>query len=116
MRRFVLAIFFSGLSFNVYAASKAEMIAKSMVGDYQSQRNLAYSYTDGWGKLGSSDYVEKDPVKACAWYKTILATQKNKITDGDIGNESVYCHLLRLDQLVIAFKESKKQMAKIKHN
>ncbi|WP_246019976.1 hypothetical protein [Limnobaculum zhutongyuii] len=83
-------------SFSSHAISAEEypgvlsLLPKALAGDYISQRNLAYSYMNGWGKEGANGYIPKDPISGCAWRKLILLTNKNA-DFGDAGNESVDC-------------------------
>ncbi|MCE9939945.1 hypothetical protein [Serratia liquefaciens] len=78
-------------SVNVYSATEKDMISKSISGDYDTQRDLAYSYSTGWGKQGDNDYVPLNPVYACAWRKVIILTNTSKIGDSDYNNESIDC-------------------------
>lgn len=68
-----------------------ELVAKSIAGDYQAQRNLAYSYQNGWGSSSDGDYIAPNPVQACAWRKVILLTNAKKSDSTDYANESIDC-------------------------
>lgn len=57
-------------------------------GDYQAQRNLAFTLCT------SSNPSVRNPVLGCAWYKLILRSGNPKIDQGDIGNVTVYCGAL----------------------
>ena len=70
--------------------SEKELQTLASKGDYQARRNLAYSYAVGWKD------IQKDPVKACAWYRVILMSDSSKVDAGDVGNEWVYCRKLDL--------------------
>lgn len=58
-------------------------------GDYNAQRNLAYTYATGQGMDG-----KKVPKAACAWYLAIPYLNPKKFHAGDSGNVSLYCQKL----------------------
>jgi hypothetical protein len=81
---------------------------KAMKGDYQAQRNLAYSLATGSGAESS-----ENPILGCAWYRVIILSGSEKIHDGDIGNVKVYCGRLTIDQQAVADKQAKRLAKKI---
>lgn len=116
MSRHILFLLITVASTTVLAATEAEMIEKAYANNYYSQRNLAYSYATGWGKVGDKNYVQKNTIRACAWYKTILKTQPDKFDNGDVGNERVYCKPLSSKELELAMSLSETQANKIQSN
>lgn len=86
---FALLIVCSGAG----AATEAQMKQAALTGDYQAQRNLAYSYANGWATPDSPNYVPKKPVEACAWYRVVIMSKSKKLHEGDFSNEWVYCRL-----------------------
>lgn len=58
-------------------------------GDYNAQRNLAYTYATGQGLNGKAV-----PKAACAWYLAIPYLNPKKFHAGDSGNALVYCQKL----------------------
>lgn len=70
------------------AAALAELEKKAFAGDYQAQRNLAYSLARGM------DGAPYDPVRACAWRAVIIASASSKVSDGDHSNVQHNCGLL----------------------
>lgn len=81
---------------------------KAMKGDYQAQRNLAYTLATGSGSASS-----QNPILGCAWYKLIILSGSEKVNDGDIGNVRVYCGSLTAEQQVVANNQAKKLAKKI---
>lgn len=77
--------------------------AKAMKGDYQAQRNLAYTLSTGSGSAKS-----ENPMLGCAWYKVILLSGSEKVHDGDIGNVKVYCGKLTPDQQGVADSQARR--------
>lgn len=71
------------ISTNAVADSEVQMQQSAMRGDYQAQRNLAYSYATGRATTGSP----KKPIDACAWYRVIAASNNPKVQSGDYSNE-----------------------------
>lgn len=74
------------------ADNEQNMIKKALSGDHQTQRNLAYSYSMGWGKSGDNDFIPLDAIRACAWRKVILLTNQKKADSTDYANESIDCN------------------------
>lgn len=91
--RKILFIFLMFIGFTASANDKGqlEMVNKALTGDYQTQRNLAFNYSNGWGSQGEADFFPKSPVHACAWRKVILLTNTEKSDNSDYGNESIDC-------------------------
>ena len=73
------------------ATSTKDLVTKSFAGDYQSQRNLAFSYQNGWGSASDEDYIAPDLIQSCAWRKVILLTNAKKSDSTDYANESIDC-------------------------
>ncbi|MDN3578691.1 hypothetical protein QWZ03_18145 [Chitinimonas viridis] len=96
-----------------HAATESELLGKAMKGDYQAQRNLAYSYATGWGNAGSPDYIQKTPEKACTWYRVIAMSRSPKVNGGDYSNEYVYCSKLMPHQSEVAWVDAKKLLKQI---
>lgn len=63
----------------------AALEKKALSGDYQAQRNYAYSLATG---DGGAPY---EPVKACAWYAYITVSGSSRVDETDQGNVRVYC-------------------------
>lgn len=74
------------------AGRLAELEKKALAGDYQAQRNYAYSLATG---DGGAPY---EPVKACAWYAYITVSGSPKVDETDQGNVRVYCGRLTDEQ------------------
>ncbi|WP_258316979.1 hypothetical protein [Klebsiella variicola] len=94
MKKIILSFVFIG-SLLVAASSMAEsqedMVKKALSGDYQSQRDLAYSYANGWGKSSDKDFIPQDAIRACAWRKVLLLSNVHKAEMNDYVNESIDC-------------------------
>lgn len=88
------------------AQTEQELKRAAQGGDYQAQRNLAYSYAAGWGKPGDPRHVARDPVAACAWYRVVLITNPRKIHDGDTSNEWTYCNKLSIEDHGKAWRQA----------
>lgn len=67
-----------------YGSAGDNYKAGAFSGDYQAQRNYAYSLANGEG-------VPKDDVEACAWRMIIISTQGAKVMDGDLLNLRAEC-------------------------
>ena len=66
----------------------AKMEGLAMKGNYQAQRNLAYSLASTWPS------GQKNPILGCAWYLVILQSGSPKVDETDINNVKVYCSQL----------------------
>ncbi|WP_454908402.1 hypothetical protein [Variovorax gossypii] len=73
----------------------AQLRNKAKTGDYDAQRNLAFTYSTGGMDLNGKKY----PVAGCAWYLALSQMNASKIHAGDAGNVKVYCNRLELDDL-----------------
>lgn len=62
-----------------------EEMKKALVGDYQAQRNVAYSYLTG------ADGHSQNVVTGCAWYMVILKSKHSQMDSSDTNNKRVYC-------------------------
>jgi hypothetical protein len=67
---------------NVYATRDA-LEKKALAGDYQAQRNLAYS-------LGHDEPT--NAMQACAWRLVILGSGSEQVDDTDLSNKRVDCN------------------------
>lgn len=79
-----------------------EYTPKARKGDYQAQRNLAFTYAT------SRDAGVTNPTLGCAWYKLILLSGSTKINDGDISNVRVYCGQLTREQQGVAEQQAQR--------
>lgn len=100
----VLGVLFAGLlSSSAFAVdSQSDLTKKAITGDYQAQRNLAYSYVNP--RKGE----QADAVRACAWYLTVYQSGSPKVNEGDKGNVAVYCSKLPTNDLKVAQKQAEK--------
>lgn len=96
------------VSSGAHADTEAQMKQAALHGDYQAQRNLAYSYANGWKAPGSSDYVPRKPVDACAWSLVVVMSSNPKVHTGDYGNQWIYCNKLSPTDSETAWKMAKK--------
>lgn len=87
-------------SFAASAETEKDLVAKSMAGDYQAQRNLAYGYAAGAGGQ------KKDPQLACSWYLLVVRSDSPKLNVGDIGNLATYCDKLDLEKRLAAERKA----------
>lgn len=74
------------------AEAFAALEKKAKGGDYQAQRNTAYSLATG------AQGAPYNPVRACAWYALILFSGNPKVNDSDKGNVDLYCGRLTTEQ------------------
>lgn len=101
-------LLFSPLCSLMASESQIALKNKAMKGDYQAQRNLAWSYVNPHKK------DKADPVLGCAWYLVILQSRSPKIHEGDYGNVKVYCDTkLNREKQAAAMAESRKLTRKI---
>lgn len=68
-------------------------------GDYQAQRNLAYTYAN-------DSFSEDDQITACSW-RAIILTSQPKANIGDQGNLRIDCSSLNDEQKSIASDRAK---------
>ncbi|WP_265216116.1 hypothetical protein [Herbaspirillum lusitanum] len=80
---------------------------KALAGDYQAQRNLAYSY------VSPRNGEMLNPVMGCAWYLTILNSGSPKVNQGDAGNVEVYCNKLDAPSLGAAKQQARRLLSEI---
>jgi hypothetical protein len=104
----ILAVVLALCSFRALAVDVDALRAEAMKGDYQAQRNLAYTLATG---SGAKD--KQNPMLGCAWYKAILLSGSEKLHDGDIGNVQVYCGKLSAEQQSVAESQSRALARKI---
>ncbi|CNK22906.1 Uncharacterised protein [Yersinia frederiksenii] len=91
MKKYLCMGLILACSATTYAESEIDIVQQALKGDYQTQRNLAYSYKQGSGVQGDSGYIPQSAIHACAWRKIIILSNPSKIDDGDFGNEAVDC-------------------------
>jgi hypothetical protein len=87
-----------------------EALIRSMAGDYQAQRNLAYGYA-AFPYPGQT----KDPVRACAWYLVIQHSGHPQYGPGDEGNVKTYCGLIGSDNAAAAQELAQELLTKTKN-
>lgn len=64
-------------------ASEFELLEKSAYsGDYQAQRNLAYTLTTG---------IPNNPILGCAWRIVIVHSGSESVDQSDTGNKKLDC-------------------------
>jgi hypothetical protein len=80
---------------------------KAMLGDYEAQRNTAWSFN------GSSPYVEANLIQSCAWRKVIVASQSEAVTFRDTEQLRLECEQLGLEELKDAEKLAEQIQAAI---
>ncbi|HFF8234845.1 MULTISPECIES: hypothetical protein [Acinetobacter calcoaceticus/baumannii complex] len=68
-----------------YTTAKSELEQLALTGDYQAQRNIAYSYATDPEKFG------RNHIQACGWYLVVLSSGSPKVDAGDKSNVEVYC-------------------------
>ncbi|WP_157381517.1 hypothetical protein [Methylophilus sp. 5] len=86
----------------------AKLTKEAEKGDYQAQRNLAYSYSTG---QFNSPY---EPITGCAWYAVIAASGHKEFDSGDAGNYKLYCEeKLNPDQFSQALQKAAETMRKM---
>ena len=87
-------------------ADDAERVEKhkigAMKGDYQDQRNLAYTLST------SSDPFVENKMLGCAWRKLILLSGSQRIDATDIQNEKFYCGKLSPEEQAAATKQAER--------
>lgn len=81
---------------------------KALKGDYQSQRNVAYSLT-----TGGHGAVVKTPPLGCAWRIVIQASGNPKVDATDAGNFRVECGSLDALGRATAVEQAKLLFRKI---
>lgn len=106
MRRLPLALLLLLFPAVALAAGDAARVKEyepaARKGDYQAQRNLAFTYAT------SREAGVTNPTLGCAWYKLILLSGSTKINDGDIGNVRVYCGQLTREQQGVAEQQAQR--------
>lgn len=65
---------------------------EALRGDYQGQRNVAYTFSTG-------DIAVQRPVQGCAWRMIIMASASPELDDTDMNNFQLYCGRLSADNL-----------------
>jgi len=80
---------------------------KALAGDYQAQRNLAYSY------INPRNGEMQNPILGCAWYLTVLNSGSPKVNPGDAGKVEVYCNKLDAPSLAAAKKQARQILTQL---
>jgi hypothetical protein len=89
--------------------SSGKYDVQAMVGDYQAQRNLAYSLV-----MGIEGY-SKDPIMACAWRIIIVRSGHSEADASDITNEDFDCNQkLTPEQIEQAEQQATRLLAQIR--
>ena len=94
MKRWIIVLLCSGATL-VQAGEPLGATEQAMQGDYQAQRNLAYSFA-----------AVKDYGQACAWYLLVLRSDSPKLNAGDVGNVKTYCDRLDFDARLAAERKA----------
>lgn len=76
----------------------------ALQGNYQAQRNYAYSLSD------------TNPIAACAWRIVIIELGHKRVDTTDTGNLKVYCGKLDAIELTAADKQAKQLLQVISKN
>ena len=108
MKKLIFCCLLMLYSFQACAVDVDALRMKAMKGNYQAQRNLAYTLATGSGAAGN-----QNAMLGCAWYKLILLSGSEKIHDGDVGNVTVYCGRLTIEQQGVADQQAKRLAKKI---
>lgn len=95
----------SSASSETSGMSKYEAMEKAALsGDYQAQRNLAYTLTTG---------IPHNPILGCAWRIVIVQSGSPQVDPSDTGNKKFACGKLNADDLAAAEAQAKKLQAKV---
>lgn len=82
-----------------------EMKKAALSGDYQAQRNLAYTLSTG---------IPHNAILGCAWRIVIVKSGSPQVDQSDTGNKTFFCEKkLNSDELAAAEAQAKKLRAKI---
>ena len=71
----------------------------ALSGDYQAQRNLAYTL---------STSIPFNPILGCAWRIVIVESGSSQVDQSDTGNKAFYCDKLSADELLAAQAQAEK--------
>lgn len=78
----------------------SELEKAALAGDYQAQRNLAYTLTTG---------VPHNPILGCAWRIVIVESGSDQVDQSDTGNKEFDCDKkLSVDEINAAKIQAKK--------
>lgn len=83
-------------------ASLASDFDKALAGDYAAQRNTAYALA------GASQWVEPQPIQACAWRLVIVETRPADATFADASQRDMEC-----DRLSAAERDQADEVAQL---
>jgi hypothetical protein len=90
---------------NALSSQQREFRSLAIKGEYQSMRNIAYSYlSPSKGETGSK-------IGACAWYLLIPSVHKAKFHAGDTGNIYISCSKLEPGDLNAAYEYAFRTLA-----
>lgn len=78
-----LALYFA-LTISAVAEDATQYRASALKGDYQAQRNWAYSLANG-------DGIAKNPIEGCVWRIVVIATQHARVGSSDASNLTTDC-------------------------
>lgn len=79
------------------AQSQKELEKTALRGDYQAQRNLAYSF------VAPMQGEDLNPVSGCAWYLVILRSGSKRVDVTDSNNATLYCDRLSKTEQISAY-------------
>lgn len=79
----------------------------ALSGDYQAQRNLAYTLSTG---------IPNDIILGCAWRIVIIESGSTQVDQSDTGNKTAYCGKLSEDELAAAQAQAKTLQGMISKN
>lgn len=80
---------------------------KALNGDYQAQRNLAYTLSNG---------LPRNVILGCAWRIVILESGNSAVDESDVSNKQYYCDKkLDSDGLRASQAQAIKLMVRVKH-
>ncbi|MBF8179662.1 hypothetical protein [Herminiimonas contaminans] len=89
----ILAVLFA---LPALAQSQKDLEKPAMRGDYQAQRNLAYSF------VAPMKGENLNPVAGCAWYLVILKSGSPRVDVTDTNNATLYCDRLSQTEKIAA--------------
>ena len=90
-----------------HAQTQDQLEKQARRGDYQAQRNLAYSYAS------PMKGEKEDKLAACVWYLVVIKSGSDKVDIGDTGNAKVYCSKLERTEQIAADAKSNELVRKI---
>lgn len=100
----LVVVSFSAIAGIKPTGNEKEAIQEAIKDGYQVQRNLAYYYRDGRGKVGDIDFIPRDETKSCAWRKILLIANPSKTDSTDPSNERFDCRNLNYENDKLVWK------------